>query len=102
MKKQNWSGSITSGGTVQELMPANGNRKGWQVQNTSDTDMYISEVSDAIAAASTPAVTGPSSFLLAPGAMYREYMAFDDDQVSTGRISIVGATTGKTFAAREW
>lgn len=88
------SGSITSGGTAQQIMPANGNRKGWQIQNTSDTDMYFSEVSLAVA----PTSTVPSSQYLAPGALYRE----TGDDVSRTAVTVVGATTGKTFAAREW
>lgn len=83
------SGTVTSGGVAQVLMAANDARRGWRLQNTSDTDLWWSDVGTAAA--------GGSSHKLGAGDMYVE-----DTVVTTAAISVFGATTGKTFAAREW
>ena len=84
------SGSITSGGTAQQLMAANATRRGWYIQNNSDTVMWVSDVG-------TAAATQPSLKLL-PDAYYEPPAG----GVDNGAISIFCATTGKTFTAREW
>jgi len=83
------SGTITTGGTAQELAAENSIRTGLTVQNISDTDMWIDEVGGTAAAA------GTGSFLLpANGGVY---------QVGTfNAISIFCATTGKAFTATEY
>lgn len=82
------SGTITTGGIAQNAIASNANRKGWVLQNTSDTDMYVSDSGTASA----------SSFLLKTGASARS----DSMSVTTGAISLYCATTGKTFAATEY
>lgn len=81
------SGSITTGGTAQQLAAANAARKSLVVQNISDADLWINEIGGTAAAdtAGSWKVTAGSAFA-----------------VSTNRaISIVGATTGKKFTATE-
>jgi len=85
------SGSITSGGAAQALMAANANRKGWQLQNNSSGDIWFNEVGDT-------AVASQPSFKLAPGDSYESPVG----ATSTAAISIIGATTGQAFTAREW
>ena len=84
------SGSITTGGTAQQLMAANATRRGWYIQNNSDTVMWVSDVG-------TAAATQPSLKLL-PDAYYEP----PQSGVDNGAISLFCATTGKTFTAREW
>lgn len=83
------SGTITSGGTAQTVMAANPTRSFLLVQNVSDTNMWINF--DATAAATQP------SILLAPsgGAI------LCDAKVPLGSVSIICATTGKAFTAKE-
>ncbi len=88
--KTNRSGSITAGGTAQELMPANSNRKGWEIQNTSSGDLWFNETGVA-------SVQSSPSFKIEAGGS-----ALYDSAVTTDAISIIGATTGQTFTAREW
>lgn len=80
------SGSITTGGTAQDVAPANAARQGLTIQNTSDTPMRVTENgADA---------TSATGYLLAAGAALN---------VSTNkRVSIFCATTGKSFAATEY
>lgn len=81
------SGSITDGGTAQQLAAANVSRKSLTVQNISDADMWINEIGG------TAAVDTAGSWKVPAGSVF---------SVSTNRaISIVGATTGKKFTATE-
>lgn len=84
------SGTIATGGVAQQLMAANAARRGFWVQNTSLADLWISEVG-------TAAVAG-ASIQIPSGAIY-ETMAH---AVPIAAISIFGATTGQSFAAREF
>lgn len=84
------SGSITTGGTAQNVMAANASRKGCTFQNISDTDMWVSEVGTAAADA--------SSIKIGAGLLY-EWPAHGTPR---GAISVLCATTGKKFVAREW
>lgn len=84
------SGTITTGGTAQQLMAANATRRGWYIQNNSDTVMWVSDVG-------TAAATQPSLKLL-PDAYYEP----PQSGVDSGAISLFCATTGKTFTSREW
>jgi hypothetical protein len=89
--KTDKSGTITSGGTQQTLMVANASRLGWQLQNVSTTDLWFNELGSS-------AVVGQPSFKLGPGDSYESPVS----SVSTAAISIIGATTGQAFTAREW
>jgi hypothetical protein len=84
------SGAVAVGGAAQTLfggiVPANG----YLVANNSAAVLYISDVGPAIAGgASVPIVAGG---IFATPAGYRP----------AGPVSLFGATTGQSFAARRW
>ena len=82
------SGTITTGATAQNVCAANVKRKGFWFQNVSDTDMWLSEIGTAVA--TQPAVK------VAAGQF------FEFPVTPVGAISVICATTGKAFSAREW
>lgn len=84
----NKSGTITTGGAAQNVCAANTKRKGFWFQNVSDTDMWLYELGTAVA--DQPAVK------VAAG------QAFEFPVTTIGAISVICATTGKKFSAREW
>lgn len=85
------SGTITTGGTAQNIMAANSSRRGAWFQNNSDADMRI----NATGAASA------SSGLVLP-ASKNAYFDFQSGGVPVTAISVWCGTTGKAFEAREW
>lgn len=87
--KINSSGTITTGGVAQVLMAANPARRGINIQNISNQDLWISQVGTASA--------GPGSIKLKPDGYYEPYTG-----VAVGAISIFGATTGQQFTAYEF
>ena len=89
--KTDRSGTITSGGTSQQLMASNSIRKGWQLQNNSTGAIAFNELGSAASLTS-------GSFILQPGASYESPIG----AISTAQINIIGATTGQSFTAREW
>ena len=97
MTMLNLSGSITSGGVAQTLSAARGGtpRKGWSIQNTSAGNLYVNDIG------SSASTSDGLSYVIVPGAM----LAINPqsiESVSQSSISIIGATTGQTFVAREW
>lgn len=84
------SGTITTGGTAQVAIAANTARKGFWIQNISTGDLWITSL--------TTAVADSPSMKIAAGALYES----PTGGTPTGAISIIGATTGQKFAAREW
>jgi hypothetical protein len=80
------SGSITTGGTAQTVAAANANRIGLTFQNTSDTEMRVTE--------NGTTATAATGYLVAAGQFIRVN--------SNKAISVFCATTGKTFAATEF
>lgn len=81
------SGSITTGGTAQQLAAANAARKSLTIQNISDADLWVNEIGGTAAADTS------GSWKVPAGSVF---------SVSTNRaISIIGATTGKKFTATE-
>lgn len=83
----NRSGSITTGGTAQQLAPANASRKMLSGQNISSADLWINEVGG------TAAVDTAGSYRVAAGASFK---------VNTNQaVSVVGATAGQKFTATE-
>jgi len=83
------SGTITLGGTAQQLMAANPVRRGFSIQNTSAGTLYFNVTNGS---AST------SSKQIAAGATYQSPTCG-----CTGyAISIYGATTSQTFVADEY
>lgn len=84
------SGTITTGGTAQTAMASNASRRGFEVQNLSTGDLWISTLATA--------VQNQPSMKIAPGQLYET----PAHRVSTGAVSIIGATTGQAFYGREW
>lgn len=80
--------TITTGGASQAVFAANSNRRYLLIQNQSDTDMYINF--GAVAAA------GTTSVKIIPGSSYQ-----DNQNPPTTTVTIVCATTGKAFAAKQ-
>jgi hypothetical protein len=85
------SGTITLGGTAQALMAANPARKGYLIQNNSAGVLWFNEIGGT-------AVLAQPSISLAAGALYQS----PSPGASAAAISIIGATTGQAFTAREW
>ncbi len=84
------SGTITTGGTAQTIIASNAARKGFEIQNQSTGDLYFSTLATAI--------QGQPSVRVAPGQLYETPIG----GAGTGAVSLIGATTGQAFAAREW
>ena len=85
----NRSGTITTGGAAQVLMPAWPGRHGCLMQNLSAGDLWVSEVGTA--AATQPSIKVPAG---------SQYLCMVP--ASGQALSIFGATTAQAFAAREW
>ena len=88
----NISGTITTGGTAQQLAAAFAGRKGCAIQNQSAGDLWINDLGTA--AATQPSIKVPA------GAQY--LCGAGGGGASAGALSIFGATTGQAFAGREW
>lgn len=86
------SGTIAAGGTAQNAMAANANRKYLLVINPSDATEALS-MNFTTAAVNT----GQPSILLDPG----DSFVMEGDFVSTEAISVNAATTGHAFVAKE-
>jgi hypothetical protein len=85
------SGTITAGGTAQQLAAANASRIGFSVQNLSTTaDLWINSLGTAAAV--------QPSIKLSPGAYFETPPGYG----AVGAVSIFGATTGLAFSSREW
>lgn len=85
----NRSGTITTGGTSQQIMAANASRRYLMIQNVSDTVMWCNFT--------TAAVLDQPSFQLVPGATF----LMEASSVSTEAIQCIGSVTGKSFTAKE-
>ena len=81
--------TITAGGTAQALHAARYGRQGWSVQNLSSGDLWVSDAGTASAT---------NGIKVIPGALYET----PPDYESAEAVSIFGATTGQTFALKEW
>ena len=82
--------TIAAGGTAQNALPQNANRHGFEIQNQSAGSVWFNEI--------VTAVQGEPSWRIDAGETYRTPPGYRP----TGRISIIGATTGQQFAIREW
>ena len=83
------SGTITLGGTAQALAPANGNRSYFFIVNLSSGDLWINFTSLAV-------LNQPSIRLQAG-----QSFVFEGAYITTEAISVIGATTGQAFTAKE-
>ena len=86
----NRSGTITAGGTAQQLAALNASRRGFFIQNNSTGDLWFSLVGTA--------VQSQPSFKIVAGALYESPYGGG----ATGAISIIGATTAQAFSAMEY
>lgn len=84
------SGTIINGGTAQTIMAVNAKRAYLMIQNNSDTNMWINFT--------TAAIQSQPSILLIPNASF----TFESGPASTELVSVIGATTGKSFTAKEF
>lgn len=87
----NRSSTITTGGTAQQLMASNTSRMGWSLRNNSIGSLWFNELGST-------AIIGQPSFELKAG----EYYESPPNGSGESAISIIGATTGQSFTAREW
>lgn len=83
------SGTLTAGGTAQDIVAANKNRQWLLFQNVSNEDMWLNFGAVAVA--------GQPSIKIVAGGSYENPPHF----CPTGRISVIGATTGKAFTCKE-
>lgn len=86
------SGTITTGGTSQELMPARDARIWLFIQNLSTENLWIDF--------DTPAVASQPSIQLTAGSAI-EFSGGSTSWVPEDAINIIGATTGSAFVAKE-
>lgn len=83
------SGTITTGGTSQTVFAANPNRRYFEFQNISDTDMYVNFGAAAVA--------DSNSFKIAAGGAYVN----PSNYCPTTSITVICATTGKKFITKQ-
>ena len=83
------SSTIATGGTAQTVFASNASRRYLLIQNTSSSNLWLNFTTTAVQA-------GPSILLL-PYAI----MTFEGNFVSTELVSIIGASTGQTFTAKQ-
>jgi len=84
---------IDTGGASQEVFAANASRTGLIIQNNSDADLWVGIGQTATAA--------PPSIRLIGGGL--GILQFPDSagRLPKGQISIIGATAGQAFSAKE-
>lgn len=83
------SGTITTGGTAQTVFAANGSRRYLYVQNNSTAALWINFTTAATTSQPSLEIVAGNSFVM------------DSSFVSTEAVSIIGATTGQTFTAKQ-
>lgn len=84
------SSTITAGGSSQEVMTDNVHRRYLFVQNVSSGRLWVNF-------AGTAAVQGQPSILLEPG----DSLVMESSFVVVDDVTIIGATTGQAFTAKE-
>lgn len=84
------SGTITLGGTSQQLTPANPDRCYFYFQNLATEDLYINFTTAA-------GVNTAGSFRVCPGASFFK----EGSYVSSEAANVIGATTGSVFTCKE-
>lgn len=82
------SGTVTSGGTSQQVAAANASRKFFCYQNTSDETQFLNFGAAASAA---------NSFEIGP----KGYWESGPNFCPTGTVNMLGATTAKSYTAKE-
>jgi hypothetical protein len=85
----NRSGTITTGGTSQQIMAGNVARRYLFIQNVSDTAMWCNFT--------TAATIDQPSIQILPGASF----IMEGSAVTTEAVNCIGAVTGKSFTSKE-
>lgn len=86
------STTIAAGGTAQDVYTADQTPKnGFEFFNNSDTVMYLDFGTAATTTKGIPVPAGGSYYLPGAGGV-----------VPSGRLSVLCATTGKTFVCKTW
>jgi hypothetical protein len=83
------SGTIATGGTAQTLAPFNSGRRYLIIQNVSSGDLWIDFGTAAVAASPSLRIAAGDSYVM------------EEKFVLTESVSIIGATTGQAFTAKE-
>ena len=86
------SGSIATGGTAQQVFAGNTGRQYLLIQNVSSGDLWVNFGTAAVA-------SQPSIKIVANGSV--EFSAGGTGVVPTGTVSIIGATLGQAFTAKQ-
>lgn len=86
------SGSIATGGTAQQVFTQNTGRQYFILQNISSGDLWVNF--------GTTAVQDQPSIKLVAGASL-EFSAAGTGVVPTALVSVIGATTGQKFVAKQ-
>lgn len=86
-------GTLAAGGVAQQFMAANAIRKSWTLQNQSSGNLWVRSRG---AGGLTDATQNFHSLIIPPGFLYEPPI------VSLNAFSIIGATTGQTFWARDY
>lgn len=84
------SGTITTGGTAQQVMAASANRRYLFFQNVSEIDLWINY-------GATNAVANQPSIKVGPDGS----MVLEGSSISGERVSVFGTTTGAAYTAKE-
>jgi hypothetical protein len=84
------SGTVTSGGTSQQVMPANKARVSLFFQNLSSGDLWVDFGGNAVL--SQPSIRVKST---------DPPLVFERNFVPTGSVHVYGATTSQAFVAKE-
>lgn len=91
------SGTITAGGTAQVLAAAKSDRRYLMIQNLSTGVLWVNTTGTA--AVGQPSIALKACTVLNDGT--GGAIVFEGSFIPTGAVSILGATTGQPFAARE-
>lgn len=83
--------SITAGGTAQQVVASNPQRRGFELQNNSNGDLRIRFSNSQDASANNGLIISPDG-----------YYSTDPTYISTAKITVWGATTGQTFTFTEF
>ena len=86
----NRSGTITAGAIAQDVAAENIGRRGFFLQNLSNENMWLNFGSDAVA--------DQPSIRIAPDGVF----SMEGSVIGNERISLIAATTGSKFTAKEW
>ena len=86
----NKSGTNTLGGTAQTLAASNAVRRGWWLRNNSTASLWVCDI--------TTAVMDYNCLEIKTGELYESAYG----GCSSNALSIIGATTGQSFTAREY